>query len=255
MFLYLIRNVYHGLDALRLPALSILDTARVTLRVRPFDLDYNLHQNNARYLESFEMARFSMIVRTGIFKAMIDKRTSICCVMCFLTVRRSDARCGWSLCALHCAAPPLGKVRGHRARGGLGRAVALHGADNDQVRTRLYCENSSMKVAACVCVYVLCGLRDAISFIFVIAIFSPSDADAVDRPGNKKSPVAARAVMRTTFLKNGKMMAPADLFAMVGVKAEPVNMPEWLARYDVEEAAAFKAIASNEQSGAGTDGA
>ena len=134
MFLYLIRNVYHGLDALRLPALSILDTARVTLRVRPFDLDYNLHQNNARYLESFEMARFSMIVRTGIFKAMIDKRTSICYIVCCLTVRRSDARCGGSLCAVHCAAPPLGKVRGDCARGGMGRAVALHGADDDQVR-------------------------------------------------------------------------------------------------------------------------
>ena len=107
----------------------------------------------------------------------------------------------------------------------------------------------------CLCVCVLRGLCDAITIIFVIAIAVLIVADAVHRPGNKKSPVAARAVMRTTFLKNGKMMAPADLFAMVGVKAEPVNMPEWLARYDVEEAAAFKAIASNEQSGAGTDGA
>ena len=75
MFLYLLRNLFHAANAVRRPAMKLSDIGTVQLRVRPVDLDYNLHQNNARYLEAFEMGRFDMIVRCGLLSTMINQRT------------------------------------------------------------------------------------------------------------------------------------------------------------------------------------
>lgn len=75
MLIYLLRNAYHFAAGLWRPALSIRQTGIVRLRVRPFDLDYNLHQNNARFLEAFEMGRFDMLVRSGFLRYVVKHRT------------------------------------------------------------------------------------------------------------------------------------------------------------------------------------
>ena len=69
MFVYLLRNLKHFVIALRRPGLQPLETARLRLRVRITDLDYNLHMNNARYLESLEIGRFDQMTRMGLAQA------------------------------------------------------------------------------------------------------------------------------------------------------------------------------------------
>jgi acyl-CoA thioesterase FadM len=48
------------------PRVHFLSTTRVTLRVWPNDLDFNLHLNNGRYLMLADIGRVHWFVRTGV---------------------------------------------------------------------------------------------------------------------------------------------------------------------------------------------
>ena len=61
-----------------------------------------------------------------------------------------------------------------------------------------------------------------------------------------KNPLAARAILRTTFLRKGKTVPPSELFALVGEKVEDTNMPDWVKRFEQDETAAFKSAAANQ---------
>lgn len=65
MLVYLLRNLKVFLVGLTRPGLHPLETSKLNLRVRITDLDYNLHMNNARYLEAFEMGRFDLMTKMG----------------------------------------------------------------------------------------------------------------------------------------------------------------------------------------------
>lgn len=74
MFFLLLRNVKTILRALRLPRVQITDEHRWTSRVRFADLDYNMHKNNSKYLESFELARIAFIIQTGMQGLILKKK-------------------------------------------------------------------------------------------------------------------------------------------------------------------------------------
>jgi acyl-CoA thioesterase FadM len=44
------------------------------LRVLPNDLDLNLHMNNGRYLSIMDLGRLDLLIRTDLFKALVDHR-------------------------------------------------------------------------------------------------------------------------------------------------------------------------------------
>lgn len=46
----------------------------VSFRVWPGDLDNNLHLNNGRYLTLMDLARWDMVVRTGLGKELLKRR-------------------------------------------------------------------------------------------------------------------------------------------------------------------------------------
>lgn len=52
------------------PRLGLLGVSRLTFRVLPNDLDYNVHMNNARYLALMDVGRVDLILRTGLWRAM-----------------------------------------------------------------------------------------------------------------------------------------------------------------------------------------
>jgi len=74
MLLYLLRNIKLFALALTRPKIDPLGTASLKLRVRLTDLDYNLHMNNSRYLESMEMGRLDMMTRVGLIQAAAKNR-------------------------------------------------------------------------------------------------------------------------------------------------------------------------------------
>ncbi len=45
------------------------DESRLTFRCLPFDIDPNIHLNNARYLMLADLGRFDLFIRTGIWDA------------------------------------------------------------------------------------------------------------------------------------------------------------------------------------------
>jgi acyl-CoA thioesterase FadM len=52
------------------PRLGLLGISRLSFRVLPNDLDYNIHMNNARYLALMDTGRVDLILRTGMWRAM-----------------------------------------------------------------------------------------------------------------------------------------------------------------------------------------
>lgn len=50
--------------------LSPMAVARISLRTLPTDIDILLHMNNGRYLSLFDLGRWDLMVRTGLFDAM-----------------------------------------------------------------------------------------------------------------------------------------------------------------------------------------
>lgn len=53
------------------PKYSFLDTVSKTYRVLPQHIDFNIHINNAKYLEFFERGRWNHSVQTGSFNQLI----------------------------------------------------------------------------------------------------------------------------------------------------------------------------------------
>lgn len=53
----------------------VLTPARLTLRVLPNDLDTNWHMNNGRYLTIMDLGRFDLILRTGLWRLMLQKKS------------------------------------------------------------------------------------------------------------------------------------------------------------------------------------
>lgn len=56
--------------SLSLPA----DASSLTFRVWPHDLDLSLHMNNGRYLTLMDLGRLDIMVRSGLWRAVIDNR-------------------------------------------------------------------------------------------------------------------------------------------------------------------------------------
>lgn len=52
----------------------ILAPCVTTMRVWPMDLDFNLHQNNGRYLSCMDIGRMDMAFRAGLHKPMLKHK-------------------------------------------------------------------------------------------------------------------------------------------------------------------------------------
>lgn len=56
------------------PTHHLLDRVSMTLKAGLFDIDYNLHVNNANYLKFMEKGRVEHALATGLFKPMFSNR-------------------------------------------------------------------------------------------------------------------------------------------------------------------------------------
>jgi acyl-CoA thioesterase FadM len=54
---------------------GVLDPSIIRLRVLPNDLDFNMHMNNGRYLTMMDLGRFDLILRNGLMKLMLKKKS------------------------------------------------------------------------------------------------------------------------------------------------------------------------------------
>jgi acyl-CoA thioesterase FadM len=59
--------------ASRRSKVEVFDVVESTFRVLPTDLDVNRHMNNGRYLSIADIARFEMLQRTGLWKALMSR--------------------------------------------------------------------------------------------------------------------------------------------------------------------------------------
>jgi acyl-CoA thioesterase FadM len=55
-------------SAMALPA----DTSRLAFRVWPLDLDTSIHMNNGRYLTLMDLGRLDLLVRSGLWRAVLN---------------------------------------------------------------------------------------------------------------------------------------------------------------------------------------
>lgn len=72
-----------------LPRLAPLDTDRVVCRVLPWDLDYNLHLNNSRYLSYMDYGRIRLLARLGLLRRFFRRENSALVGSVDITYRRS----------------------------------------------------------------------------------------------------------------------------------------------------------------------
>ena len=72
-----------------LPPLGPLDEDRLSMRVWPNDIDFNLHQNNARYLSMMDFGRMHLLARTRILDHVIRSRWTPLVGAVWMTYRRS----------------------------------------------------------------------------------------------------------------------------------------------------------------------
>ncbi len=70
-----IRLIWLLLSARRRGALRPPDDAsRIDFRVWPHDLDLSVHMNNGRYLTLMDLGRLDVMVRSGLWRAVMDNR-------------------------------------------------------------------------------------------------------------------------------------------------------------------------------------
>lgn len=93
--------VAHYLNLVRVPGIALrsalggysrlapLDTDTVECRVLPWDLDYNLHLNNSRYLSYMDFARIRLLARLGVLRHFFRRRHSALVGQIDVTYRRS----------------------------------------------------------------------------------------------------------------------------------------------------------------------
>ena len=91
----------HFISFVRIPALAIrqhlfplaplgvLDEDRLRMHVWPNDIDFNLHLNNARYLNIMDYARTHLLARTGLLEHVIRARWKPMVGAVWITYRRS----------------------------------------------------------------------------------------------------------------------------------------------------------------------
>jgi acyl-CoA thioesterase FadM len=72
-----------------LPLLGPLDEDRLSMRVWPNDIDFNLHLNNARYLSMMDYGRMHLLARTRILEHVIRSRWTPLVGAVWMTYRRS----------------------------------------------------------------------------------------------------------------------------------------------------------------------
>ncbi len=72
----LIRVLYVFVSSFFKPKIAdILAPSHLKLCVMPNDLDFNLHMNNGRYLTIMDLGRLDLILRTGLFKIMVQQKS------------------------------------------------------------------------------------------------------------------------------------------------------------------------------------
>ena len=54
--------------------MGAVDEGRFSLRCWPNDLDTNMHMNNGRYLTIMDLGRLDLILRTGLWRAMRERK-------------------------------------------------------------------------------------------------------------------------------------------------------------------------------------
>ncbi|HEX4321691.1 MAG TPA: thioesterase family protein [Acidobacteriaceae bacterium] len=72
-----------------LPALGVLETDTLKMRVWPNDVDFNLHLNNARYLSVMDYGRIRQLARMGLLMHMFKQRWTPVVGGVWITYRRS----------------------------------------------------------------------------------------------------------------------------------------------------------------------
>jgi acyl-CoA thioesterase FadM len=75
--------------ALLRPRLGLLDVSRIAFRVWPFDLDVNVHMNNARYVALMDLGRLDIIVRSGLGGVVLRRRLQPVIASAMVRYRRS----------------------------------------------------------------------------------------------------------------------------------------------------------------------
>lgn len=72
----LIRVLYVFVSSFFKPKIGdILAPSQLKLFVMPNDLDFNMHMNNGRYLTIMDLGRLDLILRTGLFKIMVQQKS------------------------------------------------------------------------------------------------------------------------------------------------------------------------------------
>ena len=91
----------HFISFVRIPALAIrqhllplarlgvLEEDRLRMHVWPNDIDFNLHLNNARYLNIMDYARTHLLARTGLLEHIVRARWQPMVGAVWITYRRS----------------------------------------------------------------------------------------------------------------------------------------------------------------------
>lgn len=91
----------HFISFVRIPALAIrqhlfplsplgvLEEDRLRMHVWPNDIDFNLHLNNARYLNIMDYARTHLLARTGLLEHIVHARWQPMVGAVWITYRRS----------------------------------------------------------------------------------------------------------------------------------------------------------------------
>jgi acyl-CoA thioesterase FadM len=69
-----LRLIKTGLTLVGQQPIGLLDSARITLRAWPNDLDPNIHVNNGRYLTLADLGRMHWFFRSGVFQIARKRR-------------------------------------------------------------------------------------------------------------------------------------------------------------------------------------
>jgi len=72
-----------------LPLLGLLEEDRLTMRVWPSGIDFNLHLNNARYLSVMDYGRTHLLARTRLLEHVIRAKWTPLVGAVWMTYRRS----------------------------------------------------------------------------------------------------------------------------------------------------------------------
>jgi acyl-CoA thioesterase FadM len=65
---YLLRTIFNLILSNRRTPLSMWDTSVLSLRAWPMDVDIAVHINNGVYFTLFDMGRFDLLMRAGVFQ-------------------------------------------------------------------------------------------------------------------------------------------------------------------------------------------